>query len=157
MRIPIAERLEAHSIPEPNSGCWLWIGVQNGTGYGGIKMEKKQKYAHRVSWESVNGPIPDELEIRHSCDVRCCINPRHMSLGTALDNKRDAVSRDRHVYGERVTQARLTANQVRAIRERYAEGGESQEAIGKDYGVSQAHVGKIVNWVWWKHLPMSDA
>lgn len=34
---PIIERFEQNYIPEPNSGCWLWLGALNKQGYGGIK------------------------------------------------------------------------------------------------------------------------
>jgi len=31
-RLP--DRFWSKCIPEPNSGCWLWFGANNGVGYG---------------------------------------------------------------------------------------------------------------------------
>ena len=53
-------RFDEKYIPEPNSGCWLWIAATS-RGYGQIGINGKNKYAHRLSWELHNGPkvIPD--------------------------------------------------------------------------------------------------
>ena len=79
MVVPVAERLERLSIPEPNSGCWLWTGFLHKSGYGRIAVSHSiSRFAHRVSYETFKCEIPDGLELDHLCRVRCCINPDHL-------------------------------------------------------------------------------
>ena len=92
-------------IPEPNSGCWLWNGRYGQSGYGtyGGGRSGERVQAHRLVWQDVNGPIQDGLFVLHRCDVRGCVNPEHLFLGTAKDNTRDmmAKGRERFVGGLR--------------------------------------------------------
>ena len=87
-------------IPEPNSGCWLWVGSMDGkVGYGLMTLEKKTMGAHRASWILHNGEIPKGMLICHKCDVRLCVNPNHLYVGTYTDNARDTVKRNRGKTG----------------------------------------------------------
>ena len=63
---------------EPNSGCHIWLGPDNGEGYGRWIKCKPYKYVHRVAYEAVKGPIPEGHEIHHRCRVRSCFNPEHL-------------------------------------------------------------------------------
>lgn len=78
--------------------CWTWTGRILDTGYGRLKHNCRQVRAHRVSWELANGPIPDGLCVLHRCDVRACVNPEHLFLGTYQDNNRDMHSKGRGLY-----------------------------------------------------------
>lgn len=78
--LTLFEWMELHFIPEPNSGCWLWIGGINTKGYGQITVNNKSRRAHRVMFELHNGKIPKGMEVCHSCDIKCCVNPDHLSL-----------------------------------------------------------------------------
>ena len=60
---------------------------------------KLNKQAHRFVWEQHNGPIPEGMVIRHTCDVPDCVNPEHLLLGTQADNIRDKVERNRQWCG----------------------------------------------------------
>lgn len=84
----VKERLLAFVSPEPNSGCWLWLGCTNHKGYGKIRVGSKQEFAHRVSYEIHTRQIPDGLQIDHLCRVRCCVNPDHLEPVTAGENIR---------------------------------------------------------------------
>jgi len=82
---PIEERLEAKSIPEPNTGCWIWLGGRNSEG----RALLGSRTAARVSYATYKGPIPEGICVLHKCDEVICINPDHLFLGTHTDNMRD--------------------------------------------------------------------
>lgn len=86
---PFEERLARFVIPEPNSGCWLWIGATSSGGYGQFQESpnpKKKVSAHRASYEYFVGPIPPGMQIDHLCRVRCCVNPAHLEPVTNREN-----------------------------------------------------------------------
>lgn len=73
------EHLERLSMPEPNSGCTLWLGkVDARHGYGLVIHRRTHYRAHRFAYESYVGPIDTGLVIDHLCRNRTCINPSHM-------------------------------------------------------------------------------
>lgn len=78
-KTPAIERFEAKYIPEPNSGCWLWMGAHTRkTGYGCFYEEGAQVGSHVFSYRHFVGPIPDGFDIDHLCRNRCCVNPNHL-------------------------------------------------------------------------------
>jgi hypothetical protein len=79
------------------SGCHIWTGPINENGYGVMRAGGCQRTltAHRVAHVIHSGDIPAGAMILHSCDVRACVNPAHLRVGTAADNMRDAVERNR--------------------------------------------------------------
>lgn len=110
-RIETKESIFNRVIPEPNSGCWLWMdGATFLRGYGRIGS----KGAHVVSYRLFCGPIEDGLIVRHRCDNRLCVNPDHLSLGTHLDNRNDCVSRNRQATGSKI--ARSILNEAMAAK-----------------------------------------
>jgi hypothetical protein len=81
---------------EEATGCWLWM-ASTKNGYGQLYAQgKSSQYAHRVSWKEHKGQIPKGLQVLHKCDVRRCINPEHLFLGTQADNIHDMVKKGRH-------------------------------------------------------------
>ena len=70
--------------------CWLWQGpCFKDNGYGRAFHDGHRQPAHRVAWELTNGPIPDGLFACHHCDVKPCVRPSHLFLGTQKDNMQD--------------------------------------------------------------------
>jgi predicted XRE-type DNA-binding protein len=134
--------------------CWLWTASTAGKGYGQIKIPKtrRQVYAHRFSYELHKGAIPKGAQLRHSCDNPRCVNPRHLITGTSGDNHADMVSRDRHLYGERNGNHRITEDTVELILDALTKGGMSQDRIAKAFGVSQMTVSRIARGERWHYL-----
>lgn len=77
--------IERSSMPEPNTGCWLWLGTLDNKGYGRIG---RGSLAHRVAYELVVGPIPEGLELDHLCRTPACCNPAHLDPVTHAENMR---------------------------------------------------------------------
>ena len=68
------------------NGCWLWTGGIQPKGYGTFRFRGKHYLAHRAAYEMFVGPIPDGLEIDHTCCVRHCVNPDHLEPVTPSEN-----------------------------------------------------------------------
>jgi hypothetical protein len=76
--------------------CWLWTGYKMATGYGHF-MDKQYKgsqpgkcwLVHRYAYANLKGEIPPGLIVRHLCNVKACVNPDHLELGTHQDNMAD--------------------------------------------------------------------
>lgn len=130
------EYIESRSIPEPNTGCWLWLGEVTRDGYGKmVRVCTKEVFAHRYSLISAVGPI-GELYALHTCDVRSCVNPEHLYAGTQADNIRDMMQRNRFYTPP------INTKRVEAIFEARNK-GESYSSIGERLGVSRQRIHQI--------------
>ncbi len=129
----IPARLEKWSEPELNSGCRLWTAAVQAFGYGTIKVNKRPALAHRMAWIVANGPIPLGLHVLHKCDVRACINPDHLFLGTHAENMADMAAKGRSCSGGGGS-PKLTKEQLASLLE-MADGGASLRAIAKAFSI----------------------
>lgn len=73
-----AAYIENRSIPEPNSGCWLWTAGLDPTGYGKMLFEGACTTASRASFLIHGGEVPAGYEVDHLCFTRACVNPSHL-------------------------------------------------------------------------------
>lgn len=79
-------KIEELSSPEPNTGCWLWLGPLTPAGYGQVWVGGRGTTAQRAAYEAFIGPIPPGLSIDHRCRVRCCVNPAHLEAMSIREN-----------------------------------------------------------------------
>lgn len=150
--LPLSKRI-ANKTQKDITGCLLFKGVLDAFGYGRIWANGKWNRVHRIVWTLVNGPIPPGKHVLHTCDVRNCINPKHLFLGTHKDNMQDAAIKGRlsnrpTKCGENHGCHKLTDKEVRAIRK----DKRLQTIIAKEYGVTFQCISKIKNRRTWKHL-----
>lgn len=87
-REPLADRFWRKVALTDDGGCWLWQASFMGVGYGGFSVDGVMRYAHRVAYELIVGPIPEGLHIDHLCRVRHCVNPSHLEAVTQAENIR---------------------------------------------------------------------
>jgi hypothetical protein len=142
---------------KPNeSGCWIWQKYKTKLGYGRLMLKGKVVMAHRASYECFIGPIPPGMSVCHGCDVRACVNPDHLWLGTQAENIKDMDNkgrrRSRDSRGEKSGLAKLTDEKVLEIRARHAVGGVSQAGLSKEFGISKALTCLIINRQRWRHI-----
>ena len=118
---------------------------------------------HRFSYEMYKGPIPKGMLVCHKCDVRNCVNPEHLWLGTYSDNNKDCAAKGRRPNpakdvpgimprGEANGTAKLTDKQVLKIRKLYASRNYSQEELAEKFHVQQMTISKIIRRVTWTHI-----
>lgn len=132
------------------SGCWIWEKCVDREGYGRSTFNCKKTRMNRLAWMSYKGPIPDGLCVLHRCDVRECVNPDHLFLGTIDDNNKDMhrKKRNNQCKGEDQGGSILTEEQVIFA---FNDPRSSYE-VGRLLGVSYSTIGDIRRGRNWKHL-----
>ena len=137
--------------------CWLWLGARLPKGYGVLSVNGVHSSAHRFAFTYAHGAIPEGLWVLHRCDTPECVNPAHLYAGSPRQNSADMVARGRATKvgrpGEENPAAKITDADVRMIRARYAAGGTTLAALGREYGLSQTNVSAIIRRKHWQHVP----
>lgn len=146
--LSMREVLEWSSIPEPNSGCHLWIKATTRQGYGQFSWNDRLLLAHRAAYEATHGPIPPGMVVCHKCDVPGCVNPAHLFVGSQKANMADAQAKGRAVHGIGHSLAKLTdvdARNIFASRLSYRQ-------LAARYGVSVTLIYRIKKRLAWAHV-----
>jgi hypothetical protein len=148
----IIERFWGKVDKKGKDECWLWVG-HNTARYGHLAVSESGRRSmvasHRLSWKIHYGEIPDAMCVLHKCDNGLCVNPRHLFLGTILDNNVDKAQKKRSCIGEKNATAKLTLEDVAEIRQKYLDGGTQRE-ISRVYGISSTQIGYIIKNKNWK-------
>ena len=153
IRLTEADVVRFWASVRKGDGCWPWIGhIQTG-GYGHFSLRGKLVVAHRAAWAAINGSVPEDKAVCHTCDNPCCVRPDHLFLGTQAENMQDAARKGRtgKAKGETDGMAKLCRHCVKRIREEFAN-GESGVRIAARYGVYFTTVYKVVRRETWKHV-----
>lgn len=145
----VFERFASH-VDRDESGCQLWSAAKFRGGYGMFWHSGRMRSAHRVAYELARGEIPDGMHVCHTCDVRHCVNPAHLFLGTNSENVADKVAKGRlpDMKGVRHPGHKLTEDDVLAIRC----DDRSLAVVAAEYGVSKKAVLNIRHRRSWGHL-----
>jgi len=149
MKKSVLVRFNEKWVAEPETGCWLWTGAKV-KGYGQLRTNYHLSLASHVSYELHVGEIPDGLQVLHRCDTPACVNPRHLFLGTNLDNRADCVRKGRIAKGESIRSSKLTTAQVLEIRS--LRGVETLGSIARRFGVCVQAVSSIHVRRNWRHV-----
>ena len=134
----------------PN-GCWIWVGAIGTSGYGNFNLSGKTSSPHRVAYIFEVGWTKDKY-VCHHCDVKLCVNPKHLFLGTQLDNMSDAAEKGKPNSRNR----KLTQHNVHEIRTLLKEGRLLHKEIGRRFGVTRSTIGAIKNRVRWSSLEETE-
>lgn len=147
-RIELRRRIEG-DVKLNDNGCWIWQKSCAKMGYGQISVHNVSRSLHRLAYEAYRGPIPNNLEVCHRCDVRACCNPEHLFLGTRLDNVSDMIAKGRGskpplITGTANPKAVLSFAEVEEVR-RLRTSGMSQRAVAKLFNCGQATIWNIAH------------
>lgn len=148
----VAERLAGKTVMDAN-GCHLWTGYTQPNGYGWLSIRGHKIAAHRAALIVSGVDVPRHMDVCHKCDVRNCINPAHLYVGTRRQNMADCSLRKRHNKPKGAAHwcAKLSDDQVRAIR-KMREYGSTTTSIAQAFSIHPATVSRIVRHVWRKEV-----
>jgi len=148
-RISIDQKIPNTVVKIPESGCWIWLGPINNHGYGRTTFGRETHVsAHRASYELRHGKIPDGMMALHHCDIKCCVNPDHIFLGTQQDNSADKVCKNRQANGAKHGMSKLTEEQAREAKF----GDAKPTELAKKFKCSATIIRQIRGGTYWKHL-----
>ncbi|NGX57222.1 MAG: hypothetical protein K940chlam3_00107 [Chlamydiae bacterium] len=139
-------------IEKQSDGCWLWKGVKNRKGYGQFGIDSKMLSCHRVSWKLYRGELPAGVHVLHKCDVRNCVNPDHLFLGTNKDNVIDSVHKGRRSQGIQHFRAKLNPDKVRTIRKMFRSDKFLKIKIARHFEVAVGTIKAVLDGITWKHV-----
>lgn len=127
---------------ESETGCWNWNGLIDHKGYGRNTLGTSNGIsarAHRASWQLHFGEIPNGMLVCHKCDVRNCVNPNHLFIGSNADNLKDMVNKNRSPLGEKHWKHKMTDDEIELVRLSEFSG----RTLAKLFGVSESQISNV--------------
>jgi len=150
-KINIKNRFSS-KIKKSENGCWKWTGAKISTGYGALYVDGTIQLSHRLSYEFYNGKIPKGFHVCHHCDNPECVNPKHLFLGTDLDNSIDCIKKGRNAKGEKQGLHKLTTEQVKYIKQNYIPYKIPLRHFAKKYAVDEKTIHRVITGECWNHV-----
>jgi hypothetical protein len=133
--------------------CWTWRGATYRKGYGHLRRWADGKWvmekAHRFAYEHYNGVSRESIKglmVCHTCDNPACVNPKHLFIGTALDNNQDKMRKGRVGFGRNTSHNWLSyeiAEKIRALKIKNP--NLTYKQIGILFNTSTTQVHRIIN------------
>lgn len=142
------ERFE--SKIDKTGSCWMWtgwVGGPAGKQYGYIRINGKRLRAHKYAYMKAYATDPGGLLVCHICDVKTCVNPEHLFLGTHQDNVDDMIKK-----GRKRIFSKLSSVDVLKIREMFSTGKFFHKDLAKLFKVSQSNITAIINNKRWQNV-----
>ena len=135
--------------------CWEWQAYLNKNGYGAFGINGKSYLSNRVAFEYSNGYLDKDICVLHKCDNRKCCNPKHLFLGTRVDNNNDKVRKGRaqRLFGDINPNSKVTEKDILPIKE-LINSGLTYTEVGRRYNISKVQARNIYKGRSWRHLNM---
>lgn len=148
--------------------CWLWQGGLDKDGYGKFQVTlsraglpprahtpQRHVRAHHFAYELARGAPAFGALLMHSCDNPRCVRPDHLRVGTPAENYADSRAKGRNTRGERNANAKVTADDVRAIRAAVRSGARVRDLAAR-YDLQAGTIYSIARGRIWKHVAEND-
>jgi hypothetical protein len=137
--------------------CHLWTGSRFVSGYGDMRVNGRNRLAHRVAFLVAEGRWPEPCGL-HLCDNPPCVRRSHLREGTLAENSADMVAKGRAPRRGDLSHARkLSQEQVLVIREVWALGERTQRSLAVEYGVTPATICLLLSGKTWAHSSSSGS
>lgn len=143
------EWLIAECLKHSNQ-CVIWPFARNAAGYGKVSVEGRVRDVHRLVCELVHGEPSPGLEAAHSCGRTGCVNPRHLSWKSPIENARDKREHGTHPIGSSNAMAKLNEHVVADIRR--LSSTLRQTDLAEMFNVTRSTVSGIIHRKTWKHV-----
>ena len=130
--------------------CWPWKGCKNIRGYGVVAYHGKTYIVPRLILILLGYNI-EGFVVRHKCDNPNCCNPKHLEVGTHLENMNDCAISGRRGKGEKAVgyKGKMTNEKVRELKTFHEKGWLISE-LAHYYGISNTYTSHIITGKRWK-------
>jgi hypothetical protein len=148
-----ARYLEEVVLNHASDACLTWPYAIGIGGYGRMVLNGKRVTVSRLVCERIHGAPPsNDYHAAHSCGKGhlACVSPTHLSWKTRQENMADMEKHGTRLKGSRLKHARLTEDDIRAIRAEYE--GHRRKEIASHYGVTPSTISKIIERSRWAHV-----
>lgn len=139
----LAERFAWYGVRDAGAECVRPrnLGSVAPNGYWDVRFAGRRIALHRLILIANVGPITSDIQARHTCGHKWCVNRSHIIPGSIADNMRDQYELGERVMNERHPNCRLSVHDARTIRD--ADPGISTRSLAAQFGVSTSYVNAI--------------